>query len=249
MNLNHRYLFWLLFSAGFMFFIFFKVIDLSLKKYTRHNDVIYVPSLIGLDLHTTKDTLYNMGLNFEIIDSASYNPEYNRGDILSHQPKSGSEVKEGRKIYITINPLTIHYVPLPDLKDKSLRQAMSLLDNNAFRLGDLNYVEHYAQNLVRYVKVNNKTVNHNDSLPKFTKVDLYLGDGYNEHVLVPDLLNMSFTQIKQKLNNNSLNLGDCYMDSSIVDSVLALVYEQDPIANEKVPLGSYISVWLNEPLK
>jgi len=249
MKLNYKYLLWLLLFLGFVLLIFFKAIDLGLKKYTRHNNVIYVPSLVGLDLHTTKDTLYNMGLSFKIIDSAAYNPNYDRGDVLSHQPKFGSEVKKGRKIYLTINPVTIHYIPLPDLQDKSLRQAMSLLDNNAFKLGDLYYVDHYAQNLVRYVKSNNNIVKHNDSLPKFTKVDLYLGDGYSEHVLVPDLANINFTQIKQKLNNNSLNLGPVYMDSSIVDTALSVVYQQDPIANKKVSLGSYISVWLNRSLQ
>lgn len=247
--MNYRYLLWLLLFSGFVLFIFLKAIDIGLKKYTRHNNIIYVPSLVGLDLDLTKDTLYRMGLNFKIIDSAAYNPAYDRGDVLSHQPKHGSEVKEGRQIYLTINPLTIHYIPLPDLQDKSLRQAMSLLENNAFILGDLQYVDHYAQNLVRYVKVNSQIVNHNDSLPKFTKVDLYLGDGYNEHVLVPDLVGINFTQIKQKLNNNSLNLGPFYMDSSIVDTALSVAYKQDPIANEKVPLGSYISVWFNESLK
>lgn len=50
---------------------------------------------------------------------------------------NGNGILEARKIYITINPKKITYIPLPQLKNKSLRQAISLLENNAFRVGNL----------------------------------------------------------------------------------------------------------------
>lgn len=231
-----------------MTFFIIKTIDFSLKKYTRHNNVIHVPSLVGLDLKTTQDTLLAMGLDFTIIDSAAYNPNYRRGDVLSHQPKFGSEVKPGRKIYLTINPVTIHYMPLPDLANKSLRQAISLLTNSAFLVGDLNYVDHYAQNLVRSVKINNNNVSPNDSFPKFTTVDLYLGDGYNDDVVVPDLIGLRLNQVKHKLNNHSLNLGQCHIMDSVRDTTLSIINKQMPLANERVSLGSYISVWSADSL-
>ena len=207
-----------------------------------------MPSLVGLALSETQDTLHGMDLNSIIIDSAAYNPNYDRGDVLSHQPTAGSEVKPGRKIYLTINPVTAHYLPLPDLKNKSLRQAISLLDNNAFRVGYLYYIDHYAKDLVRFVKVNSKIVHANDSLPKFTTVDLYLGDGHNKNTTVPDIIGLEFDQITRKLNNHSLNLGEYYMTDSIIDTIHSIIYQQNPLANKKVPLGSYINIWLKDSL-
>ena len=156
MQLNYRFLFFLFFSAAIVFFLIVKTIDFSLKKYTRHNDIIHVPSLIGLNLNKTEDTLQKLDLQYVILDSAAYNPNYDRGSILSHQPKANSQVKPGRKIYLTINPITVNYIPLPYLKNKSLRQAISLLENHAFRVGDLHYVDYYAKDVVRFAKVNQK---------------------------------------------------------------------------------------------
>ena len=224
----------------------FLIIDISLKKYTRHHDIINVPSLIGLNLQSAKDTLNKYDLTFSIIDSAAYNPKYSRGSILSHTPKVGAHVKPGRKIYLTLNPTTIHYALLPDLKNKSLRHGISLLESNAFRVGDIHYVDYFAKDLIRYLKVNNEIVNANDSLPKFTIIDLYIGDGYEDNVKVPDLIGVEFSQIKRKLNNYSLNLGLINFDKNINDTISSIVYKQDPSYQEQVPLGNYVSVWLKD---
>tara|TARA_B100000674_G_C37852084_1_gene920515 strand:+ start:156 stop:905 length:750 start_codon:yes stop_codon:yes gene_type:complete len=248
MQLNYRFLFFLFFSAAIVFFLIVKTIDFSLKKYTRHNDIILVPSLIGLNLNETEDTLQKMDLQYVILDSAAYNPNYDRGSILSHQPKAHSQVKPGRKIYLTINPITVNYIPLPYLKNKSLRQAISLLENHAFRVGDLHYVDYYAKDVVRFAKVNQKKVNSNDSLPKFTIVDLYMGNGHDQNIVVPNLIDLEYHEIKRKLNYNSLNLGSCVFANNITDTATAIIYKQDPEANIRSELGSYINIWLKDSL-
>jgi len=220
----------------------FKTVDFCLKQYTLHYQIIRVPSLIGLDLSSAKETLKQHDLDFIIIDSAAYNPDYDRGAILSHTPKSGSEVKPNRKIYLTINPLTVHYIAFPQLINKSLRQSISLLENNAFRIGHLYYVDYFAKDVVRFAKTDNKEVEFNDSLPKFSVIDLYLGNGYEKTVIVPNVIGFKIKQVKRRLNNYSLNLGDInIIDSN--DSLSMIIYQQDPQFNTKVTIGSFISVW------
>ena len=248
MKLNYRFLIYLSFFSLVLFLLIFKIIDVSLKHYTRHHKAIYVPSLIGLNLESTKDTLKKYDLNFIIIDSAAYNPNYNRGSIVSHNPKEGAEVKPGRKIYLTINPLTIHYIPFPNLENKSLRQGMALLENSAFRIGQLYYINDFARDVIRFSKVDSEKVNRNDSLPKFTIVDLYLGNGHNQEVLVPNIVGLQFNQIKKRLNTNSLNLGKYHINDSISDTLKSIIYRQNPGEHEKVPLGSHISIWLKDSL-
>tara|TARA_B100001250_G_scaffold108108_1_gene91234 strand:- start:3462 stop:4076 length:615 start_codon:yes stop_codon:yes gene_type:complete len=203
---------------------------------------------MGLSLSSAKDTLTKYHLIFSIIDSAAYNPKYNRGSIISHTPKVGAQVKPGRKIYLTLNPLTIHYTLLPDLTNKSLRHGISLLESHAFRVGDLHYVNHFAKDLIRFLKVDDKIVKPADSLPKFTIIDLYVGDGDENNVKTPDLTGVKFSQIKRKLNNYSLNLGLSNFDRDIIDTLNSVVYKQDPLFEEKAPLGTHVSVWLKDTI-
>ena len=252
MRSNFRILFYVLFFAVLISMLVFKLTDLLLKKYTLHDNVILVPSLVGLSMSETQDTLEYYNLTSYIIDSAAYNPNYNRGAILSHQPKAGSEVKPGRKIYLTTNPLKVQYIPFPNLVNKSLRQAIILLENNAFRVGDLKYIDYYARDVIRFSKVGDSIINHNDSLPKFQVVDLYLGNGHNQNIMVPDLVGLEFGQVKKKLNNNSLNLGDHNLEflsmDTVIDTLKTIIYKQEPQFSQKVPLGSYVSIWLKDSI-
>ena len=248
MKLNYKFLIYFFLASVISTFLFFQIIDVSLKRYTLHYNTISVPSLVGLSLPMVQDTLDKYDLQFTIIDSAAYNPNYNRGSVLSHFPRSGSQVKSGRKIYITINPLKINYIALPYLKNKSLRQAISLLENNAFRVGNLYYTKHFAKDVIRFAKLGDQIVDFNDTLPKFSIIDLYLGDGYSNGISIPNLKGLEFREIRRKLNNNSLNLGECYIPENISDTTVVFIYKQEPEANEKVSLGSFVSVWGTDSL-
>ena len=248
MKLRYRFLIYVSFFSLVFCLIAFAIIDLSLKKYPRHHDIIHVPSLVGLSMSSAIDTLIKYDLTFSVIDSAAYNPQYNRGSIISHTPKFGAQVKPGRKIYLTLNPLTIHYTLLPNLNNKSLRHGISLLESHAFRVGDLHYVDYFAKDLIRFLKVDDKIVTESDSLQKFTIIDLYVGNGNEKYVKIPDLTGFKFSQIKRKLNNYSLNIGTSNFDSDIIDTLNSVVYKQDPLFKEQAPLGTYVSVWLKDSI-
>jgi len=253
MKLNYRFNLLLLLSLFLFVFFCFKIIDLSLKKYTLHDDIIIVPSLIGLSLENIEDTLNYYDLNFIILDSAAYDPNYDRGAILSHTPKEGSQVKPGRKIYLTINPLTVHYIAFPQLINKSLRQSISLLETNTFRIRSLNYVDYFAKDVVRFSKMDEKEVNFSDSLPKFSRIDLYLGNGFEDSVLTPNLIGIpvgdvnSLKEVRQKLHSHSLNIENCVLSAAdLEDSIIDFVYKQEPVFNQKVPIGSSVTIWLSD---
>ena len=248
MKKNLRFQFFLLSVSILCAICFFKVVDFSLKKYTLHHKIITVPSLIGLNISQVEDTILQYGLKFLIIDSAAYDPNYTRGSVLSHSPKPGSEVKPGRKIYLTTNPITVNYILFPELINKSLRQTINLLENNAFRIGNLYYVDHFAKDVLLFSKHQDKIIQFKDSLPKFSKIDLYLGNGYESDVIVPKLIGLTLKDVKKKLNNASLNVGDVYLD--VNDSLSSIVYKQDPdpVLHAKLPLGSFISVWTKDSI-
>ncbi len=57
------------------------------------------------------------------------------------------------------------------------------------------------------------------------------------------LKGLELDEVKRKLNNNSLNLGKSYISDSIVDSTKIVIYEQNPNADEKVQIGTFVTVW------
>ena len=245
MKLNYRFQFFIFLALILSILLIFKSIDIGLKKYTLHDNIIAVPDLVGLSLTDVEDTLLKYNLDFEIIDSAAYNPSYARGSVLLHNPQKGCKVKPDRKIYLTINPLTVHYISFPELTNKSLRQSIRLLKNNAFRIGNLYYVEHFAKDVLRFAKLGDEKVNFNDSLPKFSVIDLYVGNGYQREVLVPNITGLTIKEVKQKLYNYSLNLGSIhFLDKK--DSLNLIIYKQEPVFNQKVPLGTFISVFAKD---
>jgi len=243
------YLFVFFFSSIFFYVVIFLIVDSNLKQFTRHDQVIHVPSLVGLNLSDAKDTLKKYQLIDSIIDSAAYNPDYQRGAILSTEPKENTQVKPGRKIYLTINPEKVNYIFFPDLKNKSLRQGISLLENNAFKFGNLYYVEHLAKDAIQFSKHADTLITVSDSLLKFSVIDLYLGKGELEYVIIPNLIGLELNMVKNKLNYNSLNLDTTgLIHAELSDTIRAIVFKQEPEFNEKVPPGSFISVWSKDTL-
>ena len=47
----------------------------------------------------------------EIQDSANYNPDYPKFSVIEQDPLAGNQVKENRKIYLTLNPSGYRKVP------------------------------------------------------------------------------------------------------------------------------------------
>ena len=92
MKLNLKFIFYFFLITILVSLLLFKIIDISLKRYTLHDKIIHVPSLVGLSLSSVEDSLKNYDLKFVIIDSAAYNPDYLRGSVLSHSPNMGAEV-------------------------------------------------------------------------------------------------------------------------------------------------------------
>jgi eukaryotic-like serine/threonine-protein kinase len=71
---------------------------------TNQDQRIEVPDLSRLTLNVVEDSLDELDLRYEILDSANFNPDYPRYAVIDQVPAPGSYVKENRKIYLTLNP-------------------------------------------------------------------------------------------------------------------------------------------------
>ncbi|WP_299061708.1 PASTA domain-containing protein [uncultured Polaribacter sp.] len=145
---------------------------------TNHDQKIQVPNLHKMSLKKVAEKLQELNLDFKVIDSASYNPNYPKKSVIDQSPEEGDFVKEKRKIYLTLNPSKYRDVSVPDLNGKTKRQATSHLRSIGFNIGtNFTYVNDIGKDVVRGLRFKNTILNKGDKLPLNSIVDLVLGDG------------------------------------------------------------------------
>ena len=145
---------------------------------TNHDQKIQVPDLNKMGLFEVEKKLEELNLTYEIIDSASYNPDFPKKSVIEQTPEAGDFVKEKRKIYLTLNPSKYKDVAIPDLNGKTKRQAITHLRSIGFSVGEnFTYVPDIGKDVVRGLKHKGKQIGLGDKLPKKSVIDLILGDG------------------------------------------------------------------------
>lgn len=162
--------------VGLIVFVF--VIKIVLKFSTNHNQKIEVPNLSKLSIEEAALKLNELDLDYIVIDSASYNPEFPKFSVIEQNPEAGEFVKEKRKIYLTLNPSRYRDVMIPNLNGRTKRQAISELRAIGFKVSqDFIYVNDIGKDVVRGMRHNGKILNPNDKLQKNSEITLVLGDG------------------------------------------------------------------------
>lgn len=162
--------------VGILVFVF--LLQWWLGVTTNHGQKIQVPNLHKMSLADVETKLNELDLEFVIIDSASYNPNYPKKSVLEQNPEPGDFVKEKRKIYLTLNPSKYRDVLIPDLNGRTKRQATTHLRSIGFKVGtDVSYVRDIGKDVVRGLKYKGKKIESGMKLPKQTTIDLILGDG------------------------------------------------------------------------
>lgn len=144
---------------------------------TNHNQKIQVPDLSKKSMAEVDRLLGELDLQYVVIDSASYNPEYPKQSVIEQNPEVGDFVKEKRKIYLTLNPSKYKDVVIPDLNGQTKRQATTHLRSIGFIVGkNPTYVPDLGKDVVRGLKYKGKQVGLGDKLPKKSVIELILGD-------------------------------------------------------------------------
>ena len=144
---------------------------------TNHDVFTEVPNLQGKKLEITKSLLEERNLSLGDIEYKDYNPKFPKEAIVEQNPKAGSKVKTGRKVYLSINKSEYRLVRIPDLENKTKRQAVSTLVASGFKIGKITYKPYFAKDAVLELTHKGKKLSKDDKLPYTSVVDLVLGDG------------------------------------------------------------------------
>ena len=225
------------------------VVLFYLKLYTNHDNTIKLPDYSGIFIDDVDSLLKKQSLRYVVIDSI-FNKEKEPGSIIDQDPKPGINVKENRRIYLTIIAKKRQQIAMPYLIDLTHRSAIAKLKGLGLVVGDLSYVPNLAKNAVLKQKVAGEEVEAGVYLPVGTKVDLVLGDGLSEiQVELPFLEGLTYEDAELVLQLSSLNIGLAVFDVSVTDSSKAVVYRQRPVAREGrlIKLGRPVDIFLREP--
>lgn len=146
-----------------------------LESSTNHDQRIVVPSLSKKSLDDAKAVLGDKTLRLEVQDSANFNPDFPRFSVIDQNPAPGSMVKENRKIYVTLNPSGYRKITVPNVVQKTRRQAEPKLKALGFRIGSITYKPHMSS-MVLEMRSKGKKIEPGDQLMKTTTIDLIVGD-------------------------------------------------------------------------
>ena len=157
--------------------IFFIVLVVFLRLNTRHGDFIVVPDLVGKNIQEFESELNELDLQYIISDSGNYNPEFKINSVLDQLPKANSKVKQGRKIYLTLNASDFEMVEIPKITRITVRQARKTIESLGFIFGEIEYIDDIARDEVISISHDGIELNEGDFLKRTSVIDFKLGNG------------------------------------------------------------------------
>ncbi len=157
--------------------ILFVVLVVFLRLNTRHGDFIVVPDLIGKNIDEFESELGELDLQYIISDSGNYNPEFKINSVLDQLPAANAKVKQGRKIYLTLNASDFEMVEIPKITGITVRQARKTIESLGFIFGEIEYVDDIARDEVISISHDGNELNEGDYLKRTSVIDFELGNG------------------------------------------------------------------------
>jgi beta-lactam-binding protein with PASTA domain len=215
-----------------------------LAVYTFHGREVTVPDYVGLTLTELKSSATYADFDFVVVDSV-YDPQKEKGTIVTQEPIPKSKVKQHRKLYLTVIASVPEKVSMPDLKDLTQRQAIATLQTYGLQMGRREYVPDIGKDAVLKQMYQGREVRPGTMMEKGAVIDLVLGQGLSgSRIKVPFLIGLTRSAALSVLSADSLYMGaEIYMDTK--DTINARVYKQSPAYSPGLFLniGQSIDIW------
>ena len=144
---------------------------------TDHGHEIAVPNLSKLTEEQVQTKLDELDLDYVLLDTMDYRSDFPQYTVVEQDPMPGTKVKVGRKIYIKINTSGYSSVRIPDLVNKTYREAVPTLKALGLDEGTITYVPNLGKDMVLEMRFKGRNLKVGDKVLKSSKIDLVLGDG------------------------------------------------------------------------
>lgn len=219
------------------------LVFIFIRIYARQGTEQEMPDMVGKNI---AEAMANneLGLEYVVMDSI-FRQGAEGGIILTQDPKGGTMVKSGRKVYVSITSYNADDAILPELAGLSVRQAVSELYALGLTVGKLTFVEDPYKNSVVDQSCKGKSLYAGQQLARGSVVDLVVGsgDGTGSNS-VPFVIGKTADKARRDILSVSLNVGQEHF-RGVKDKATAVVYRQEPdyTGVNKYPYGTAVELW------
>lgn len=230
-------------NLGLMAIVFLVILIIAfvlLNLYTRHGAEYIMPEIEGTYINEVGDIEGMEHFEVVVIDSL-FTPGEKAGKIVSQDPKAGSKIKKGRKVYVVITSSTGEPIPMPNCKDQSVRSAVNQLTNAGLRVGKFIFNVGDFNNVVVGQRHNGQPINEGDQIQRGEEIDLVVemsGEVYT--TTMPNIIGMTESEAEKKLWESALNVGKKTFEGK-KDIIHSRVVSFSP-NNSSVTKGTTISI-------
>lgn len=221
----------------------------SLHCVTNHGNEVTTPDVHGKSADSAVKILE--ALDFDVMVDSTYEPTAPVLSVLRQVPETGSLVKRGRTLFLTVNMLTPPRIAMPNIKDLSYRSAELILHNNKLVVGDTTYKADIATGAILEARYEGKPIAAGALITQGSKIDLVIGNGLgNTEWDVPSIIGMSVDEalvILSQFNLQPMMVPASQMDQ-ITDTPSAVVTDQRPRPfndagqRNRIKMGDFIDV-------
>ncbi|SIN70395.1 PASTA domain-containing protein [Algoriphagus halophilus] len=221
-------------------------LKLYLPMYTNHGETVSVPDLSGYTFEEGKSILEDASLEYEVSVDSAFSTDEKPLAVLKQFPEANSQVKTGRKIYLTLNARNAPMLKMPNLVNTPLKNVQEILANMGLERGDIVYVPDIGINVVLEQKYRGVDVPEGFEIPKGARIDLVVGDGLGNQILeVPSLTGMDEIDAEFLILGSGLRVGDKNFAEN--DTVApGKIFMQIPPAGTQVKTGELIELWISK---
>ena len=222
------------------------IIFFILKLYGRTGQEHELPDLRGLTLAEAQEACPT-AIEFVINDSI-YTEGDEGGHIISQDPKGGSHVKKGRKVFVSISAFAPKDALMPDLTDVTVKAAVSQLSSMGFNVGKLRFVQSQFPKTVLEATSRGRVLQPGTTISGNTVIDLTVGyDPEHPYGVVPFVLGKSPEKARRDVKMGGFNVGTEHFEH-VEDRAKAVVVKQTPgyTGVSQHSLGSYVELWYSD---
>jgi len=244
----------LLMAMGFLVVLVLLTM-LWLRFYTKHGEKLELPDFVKMNVYQAAELAEYNSFQLVVFDS-TFKLGTPGGIVLNQNPSPGSQVKSGRKIYVTISKFTPDKIKVKDLPvlygndfnqkmtELSYRGIKAVIIDKMYDPGEPNHIleVYYNGQLIISQDVMRKEV----EISKGDVLEFKVSDRESGEVVIPDLECMTFSEAEFLLASTNLTLGEIQERSSISEKSSAYILSQEPKYDgiTKLTMGSKINIVL-----
>lgn len=181
--------------------VYFLVDAVIMPSYTRHGVAVRVPEVENRSFEEAKRLVQSQNLKVKR-QVGRYNPNIERETVLDQNPPPNSDVKPGRRVYLTVNAGEVSMVDIPDLNGLSIREAKNRVASFGLKVGSTkpdSIPSPYPNTVTR------QRPEPGDSLKQGRTVDLWYSTGLGtDTVQVPNVVGHSVKEAQTLLLRRKL---------------------------------------------